>query len=138
MNIRSRLNISFSILIIITISTFALISYFVLKDTLENDRDSIFKYRISKTAETLENIIKNNINEIEGVMLKHEELQHKIEQYDSWDESDRSAVRTYFRDKLIDNAVLSTIAVLDSEGRVVLKDGEFIKADPEQIRDKLL
>ena len=134
MRIRGKLNLSFSLLVISAVSTFALISYFTFKDSIVENRDAVYINKIEGVSTHLDTILRDNLNSIEKLFLQNDDIQHKIENFSSWTRSDKLAIQEYILDKLMDNQALSAIALLDSEGRIVLQEGRYNGPSSERIQ----
>jgi len=125
MKIRGKLSISFSLLVIAALLAFALISYFTFKDSIMKNRDSVFSAKINRVSHDIDMIVSSNLNTIERLYLQNDTYKHLIEDYQSWDNDQRSDVSGYFSEYKQGKIILSSVALFDPDGKKYLEDGDF-------------
>ncbi len=125
MGIRGKLNIGLSLLIIVSISAFALITQMTVNDSVTSNRDDVFSQKASKLSIELRNLLRDNINAMERFFLQDDHTKHLIEDYPSWGTSEKQLVKEHFLAQLVSNVLISSITLIDPNGNPVLEQGRY-------------
>jgi len=123
--IRAKLNLSFSIIIIAAICTFALITYYSVKDIIRENRDAVFMSKINNISARIYSTTEKLSSQPESLYRTNDDYKHRIEEFNVWMDNDKRLMNEFIAEYMQTNNAISSISIISKAGAMVLENGQY-------------
>jgi len=123
--IRAKLNLSFSIIIIAAICTFALITYYSFRDNIQKNRDAVYTSKINNMSSRIYNTTKKLASQPESLYHSNDDYKHRIEEFNIWTDNDKQLMKEFISEQNKINSTVSSISIISKEGAIMFEDGKY-------------
>jgi diguanylate cyclase (GGDEF)-like protein len=124
-NIRAKLNVSFSIIIIAAICTFALITYYSVEEILRENRDAVFISKINNISARIFSTTEKLALQPIALYRANDDYKHIIEEFNVWMDNDKRVIKEFIAKYMQTSNAISSISIISKDGAMVLENGQY-------------